>query len=97
MTTARPVNTGSYRFVRLGDADFKGLKIRCPKGRAGSTPALGTTTESDRLNKEMSDAPPIYKVALFAPAPSGILTPRNGPIIGEVSQSLSLALKMTQL
>jgi len=22
----------------------KGLKIRCPKGRAGSTPALGTIT-----------------------------------------------------
>ncbi len=24
----------------------KGLKIRCPKGRAGSTPALGTTSNS---------------------------------------------------
>jgi hypothetical protein len=42
LPTARPVNTGSYRFVRLGDADSNGLKIRCPKGRAGSTPALGT-------------------------------------------------------
>ena len=23
-------NTGSYRFVRLGNTDFKGLKIHCP-------------------------------------------------------------------
>jgi hypothetical protein len=45
LPTARPVNTGSYRFVRLGDADSNGLKIRCPKGRAGSTPALGTITD----------------------------------------------------
>ena len=28
MTTARPVNTGSYRLVRLGDADFKGQRNR---------------------------------------------------------------------
>ena len=35
-------NTGSYRFVRLGNGPITGLKIRCPKGRAGSTPALGT-------------------------------------------------------
>ena len=43
LTTARRVDTGSYRFVRLGSNAITGLKIRCPKGRAGSTPALGTT------------------------------------------------------
>ena len=42
LTTATRVNTGSYRFVRLSNAGFSGLKIRCPQGRAGSTPALGT-------------------------------------------------------
>jgi hypothetical protein len=31
LTTARRVNIGSYRFVRLGDTDFNGLKIRCPR------------------------------------------------------------------
>jgi hypothetical protein len=36
LTTARRVKTGLYRFVRLGWATFAGLKIRCPKGRAGS-------------------------------------------------------------
>ena len=36
------VNTGLYRFVRLGMARSQDLKSRCPKGRAGSTPALGT-------------------------------------------------------
>lgn len=29
LTTARPVNTGSYDLVRLGDAASNGLKIRC--------------------------------------------------------------------
>ena len=43
MTTARRVNTGFYLLVRLGNGPITGLKIRCPKGRAGSTPALGTT------------------------------------------------------
>ena len=43
LTTAKRVNTGSYRFVRLRKGRFMGLKIRCPKGRAGATPALGTT------------------------------------------------------
>jgi hypothetical protein len=33
--TARRVNTGLYRFVRLGNGPITGLKIRCPKGRAG--------------------------------------------------------------
>ena len=42
LTTARPVNTGSYRFVRLGDAHSNGLKIRWPQGREGSNPSLGT-------------------------------------------------------
>ena len=42
LTTARRVNTGLSRFVRLGNGLITGLKIRCPKGRAGSTPALGT-------------------------------------------------------
>jgi len=28
LTTARPINTGSYRLVRLDDTDLKGLKIR---------------------------------------------------------------------
>jgi len=46
LTTARRVNTGLYRFVRLGKGAVTGLKIRCPKGRAGSTPALGTILES---------------------------------------------------
>ena len=42
LTTARCVNTGLYRLVRLGNAASMGLKIRFPQGRAGSTPALGT-------------------------------------------------------
>ena len=42
LTTAKRENTGSYRFVGLGKGAITGLKIRCPKGRAGSTPALGT-------------------------------------------------------
>jgi hypothetical protein len=29
LTAASPVNTGSYRLVRLGDAASNGLKIRC--------------------------------------------------------------------
>jgi len=53
LMTARRVNTGLYRFVRLGWATFTGLRIRCPKGRGGSTPALGTTTISygQRVNE----------------------------------------------
>ena len=56
LTTARRVNTGSYRFVRPGDAPCNVLKIRCPKGRAGSTPALGANLDylllnSTRLNE----------------------------------------------
>jgi len=43
LTTARRVNTGLYRFVRLGNGPITGLKIRCPKGRAGFDSALGTT------------------------------------------------------
>ena len=41
--SAKRVNTGLYRLVRLVSTANTGLKIRCPKGRAGSTPALGTT------------------------------------------------------
>ena len=32
-----------------------GLKIRCPQGRAGSTPALGTTTESNSYGQQVND------------------------------------------
>jgi hypothetical protein len=32
-----------YRSVRSGNGPITRLKIRCPKGRAGSTPALRTT------------------------------------------------------
>ena len=32
-----------------------GLKIRCPKGRAGSTPALGTTTESNSYGQSLNE------------------------------------------
>ena len=41
LTAASPVNIGSSRFIRSGKMPSNGLKIRCPKGRAGSTPALG--------------------------------------------------------
>jgi hypothetical protein len=37
------MNTAWYRVVACSRMALKGLKIRCPKGRAGSTPALGTT------------------------------------------------------
>ena len=42
LTAASPVNIGSSRYVRSGKMPANGLKIRWPKGRAGSTPAPGT-------------------------------------------------------
>jgi hypothetical protein len=49
LTIARRVSTGLYRLVRLGNTSFTGLKIRCPKGRAGSTPALGTNSHTQLI------------------------------------------------
>ncbi len=46
LTAASPVNIDSSRFIRSGKMPSTGLKIRCPKGRAGSTPALGTILKS---------------------------------------------------
>ncbi len=43
LTAASPVDTGSYRFVRLGDAVSNGLKIRSSYEGAGSNPAPGTS------------------------------------------------------
>jgi len=37
------------------------LKIRCPKGRAGSTPALGTIKESNSYGQQVSD----HKLPVF--------------------------------
>ena len=37
LTTARRVNTGLSRFVRLGNGLITGLKIRCPKRAAGTS------------------------------------------------------------
>jgi len=42
LTTETSINTAWYHVVEVGESAVKGLKIRCPKGRAGSTPALGT-------------------------------------------------------
>src|SRR5690349_14930605 len=36
-------------FGRLGNGLITGLKIPCPQGRAGSTPALGTTNRIKQL------------------------------------------------
>src|SRR2546422_9629823 len=38
LTTARRVNTGSYRFVRLRGTLSNVLKIRCPLTKSGSLP-----------------------------------------------------------
>lgn len=43
LTAASPVSIGSSRYIRSGTkVPSNGLKIRCPEGRAGSTPAPGT-------------------------------------------------------
>jgi hypothetical protein len=42
LTAETSINTAWYRVVAGSQIAVKGLKIRCPKGRAGSTPALGT-------------------------------------------------------
>ena len=47
-----------------------GLKIRCPQGRAGSTPALGTTIESNSYGQRVND----HELARF-----GILCAYNVP------------------
>jgi hypothetical protein len=49
LTAPSPVNIGSSRFVRSGKMPSTRLKIRCPKGRAGSTPALGTSLKLSLL------------------------------------------------
>ena len=43
LTAKASVNTTWYHVAAGGEMAPKGLKIRCPKGRAGSTPALGTS------------------------------------------------------
>ena len=42
LTAETSIKTAWYHVVEGGESMVKGLKIRCPKGRAGSTPALGT-------------------------------------------------------
>ena len=42
LTAETSINTAWYHVAAGGEKALKGLKIRCPQGRAGSTPALGT-------------------------------------------------------
>jgi hypothetical protein len=44
-----------------------GLKIRCPKGRAGSTPALGTTIKSKAYKVGLSFYGHVISVPIGAP------------------------------
>jgi hypothetical protein len=49
LTAETSINTAWYHVVAGGEIAVKGLKIRCPKGRAGSTPALGTSSTTQLL------------------------------------------------
>ena len=60
LTTARRLNTGSYTLVRLSKSAVTGLKIRCPKGRAGSdlknrdgNGLAGVNVNSGRTEREL--------------------------------------------
>jgi hypothetical protein len=63
LTAETSINTAWYHVAAGSEVAVKGLKIRCPKGRAGSTPALGTIpfptvfTTSINLALEMTSAP----------------------------------------
>jgi hypothetical protein len=54
LTAASPVNIGSYRLVRLGDAVSNGLKIRCQEDEVGREPVRAFIGRHSRKTDALS-------------------------------------------